>query len=307
MRAGRSIRLAVLCLIALPVFLLPGCGQRQESEGKVAVAASFYPLAEFSRQVGGDRVAVVTLTPSGAEPHGFDPSPQDVVTLRQAEVFIYAGAGFEPWAERLLPDLGDVTVINASEGIALLPAIPDEEEGGAGGGADPHYYLDPVLAQQIVQTIADRFTEIDPEGAGIYQANADAYKERLAELDREFLSGLRECRRQDVVTSHAAFAYPAGRYGFRQVPIAGLSEEEPSPARLAEIAEFARQNQIEYIFFESLVSPRLSETIAAEVGAGTMVLNPIEGLTPDEEREGKEYLALMRENLANLRLALGCE
>jgi len=280
---------------------------QKAAAGRIGIAASFYPLAEFARQVGGDRVEVSNLTPPGAEPHDFEPSPQDIVRIRQSQVFIYTGAGFEPWAEKVASDLKDTTVINASQGIELLPALPEQSSQTPGDHqSDPHYYLDPVSDQTIVQTIADGLSRIDPVNQAYYQENASRYEARLAALDSSFRTGLANCQRQEIITSHAAFAYLARRYGLTQVPIAGLSDEDPSPARLAEIAGIARDGDIRYIFFEKLVSPRLSETIAAEVGAQTLVLNPAEGLTSDEQDAGKDFISLMQDNLSNLRLALEC-
>lgn len=280
---------------------------QKAAPGRIGIAASFYPLAEFARQVGGDRVEVSNLTPPGTEPHDFEPSPQDIVKIRQSQVFIYTGAGFEPWAERIAADLNDITVINASDGIALLPALPEQSAQTPGDNqSDPHFYLDPVTDQAIVQTIADRLSQIDPANQSYYQENARRYNAELAALDSSYRAGLSDCQRQEIITSHAAFAYLAKRYGLIQVPIAGLSDEDPSPARLGEIARIAQDGGIRYIFFEKLVSPRLSETIAAEVGAQTLVLNPAEGLTSEEQAAGKDFISLMEDNLSNLRLALEC-
>lgn len=306
------IAAAVLVAVVVVAGVVLASLNRQEADQKIRVTASFYPLAEFARQVGGNNIEVRNMTPAGVEPHDFEPSPQDIVALQKSKVFIYSGAGFEPWAERALPDLKDVTIIKASEGITLLKAIPEEEEEGQENqgekaAADPHFYLDPVLSQQIVKTIAEELGEIDPENRATYEKNAADYNRKLAALDKEYKEGLANCKRDDIITSHAAFAYLAKRYGFRQVAIAGLAEEEPSPARLAEVAKFARENNVKYIFFETLVSPRLSETIAREVGAKTLVLNPLEGLTEEEQKQGKDYISIMQDNLKNLRIALECE
>ncbi|MCL5291048.1 MAG: zinc ABC transporter substrate-binding protein [Actinobacteria bacterium] len=278
---------------------------KKGSEEKVAVAASFYTLAEFARQVGGDKVTVKTVTPAGVEPHDFEPSPKDIVSLQKSKVFIYSGTGFEPWADKVLPDLRDVAVVNASKSISLLKAVPEEDEAEKEKAVtDGHFYLDPALAQQVVRNIAEKLGGVDPSGKSFYEKNAGAYIEKLAMLDKEFQEGLKSRRRNEIITSHTAFAYLAKRYNFRQVPIAGLAEEEPSPAKLAEVAKFARDNKVKYVFFETLTSPRLSETVAKEIGAKTLVLNPLEGLTPEEQREGKNYMSVMRENLKNLRVAL---
>lgn len=281
-------------------------GQRQVAQDKIEVTASVYPMAEFAQQVGGDKVHVTNITPVGTEPHDFEPSPQDIIKIEQSKVFIYTGAGFEPWADRVVPTLQGVTVINASEGIPLLRATPEAGEKPNPHGTDPHFYLDPVLDQKVVHTIARKLAEVDPANRAFYEKNASIYAKKLADLDKEYRTGLIICNSRDIVTAHASFAYIAKRYNLVQIPIAGLSEEEPSPARLAEIARFVKEHHIKYIFFEKLVSPRLSDTIARETGAKTLVLDPIEGLTPDEQKEGKNFISIMKQNLANLRLALEC-
>jgi len=284
------------------------------SSPPLRVAASFYPLAEFASQIGQDKVAVTNLTPAGAEPHDFDPSPQDIAALQNSKVFIYNGAGLESWVNRVLPDLqkNGVITVNASQGITLLQGISEEASASVQPSidpalADPHFWLDPVLAQQEVQTIAHALSAADPSNRAFYEANAAAYQQKLQELDAAFRQKLSSCMQKDIVTSHAAFGYMAKRYAFTMLPIAGLSpDEEPAPKRLAQIAEFARAHSVHYIFFETLVSPRLSQTVASEIGAQTITFNPLEGLTPEELQQGKNYLTVQRENLQNLSTALSC-
>jgi zinc transport system substrate-binding protein len=279
----------------------------------IRAAASFYPLAEFAKQVGQDRVGVTNLTPAGAEPHDFDPSPQDIITLQNSRVFIYNGAGLEAWVDRVLPELQRraVVTVNASQGIPLLSGIPEQSTDIQPSPdphlTDPHFWLDPTLAAQEVNSIKEGLIKADPGQRDFYEVNAAAYQQKLGELDQEFSQGLAHCERQEIVTSHAAFGYLARHYHLTMISIAGLSPDaEPSPQRLAKIAEFARQHQVAYIFFETLVSPRLSETIAREVGAKTIVFNPLEGLSKEELAQGKNYLSIQRENLHNLKIALAC-
>jgi len=292
--------------------------------GQVAVAradrplvvASFYPLYEFSRQVAGDRAEVVSLVPPGVEPHDWEPSPQDIVKLQKAKVFVYNGAGLEPWVEKLGREVtakGSV-VVRSTEKIALIKGgdgrahTDDVKKGAHKDDVDPHVWLDPVRAQAQVEAIRAGLTRVDPANAAAYAANAQAYRAKLAALDTAFADGLRQCARRDVVTSHAAFAYLTRRYGLTQVPIQGLAPEaEPSPADLAALVKVARQRKVRYIFFETLVSSKLADTLAREIGAKTLVLNPIEGLTKEEQAAGRSYLTLMEGNLKNLRTALDCK
>jgi len=288
------------------------------STNKLMVVASFYPLAHFTEKIGGDRVDVINLTPAGTEPHDFDPSPRDLAALQNSSLFIYNGAGFEPWVERVLPDLEEkaIKTLDASLAINLLAGSgEDHEEDGHGqdenhtsGQFDPHVWLDPKLAAMQVDSILSSLSEVDPENTPYYEENAEIFKTSLAELDREFSDTLASCKRRNIVVSHKAFAYFAKRYNLNLVPISGLSpDEEPSPKKLTEVVDFVRDRDITHIFFETLVSPRLAETIALEAGVKTLVLNPLEGLADEEIKTGKGYISIQMENLLNLKEALNCD
>ncbi|SDH73816.1 metal ABC transporter solute-binding protein, Zn/Mn family [Paenibacillus typhae] len=173
------------------------------------------------------------------------------------------------------------------------------------GGLDPHVWLAPSLAIQEVRTIEAALSAAAPAHAAAFKTNADSYIAELEQLDKDFKDGLASTKRKDFITQHAAFGYLAKEYGLTQVPIAGLSpEQEPSAAQMAEIVEFAKANDVKTIFFETLVSSSVAETIAQEIGAKTAVLNPIEGLTDEERSSNMDYISVMRQNLEALKIAL---
>jgi zinc transport system substrate-binding protein len=285
---------------------------------RLLVVATIYPLYEFARHTAGDRADVVSLIPVGVEPHDWEPSPQDLLTLRRARVLVFNGAGLEPWVARVLAEIATpgIVAINTTEGIPLRRARetgpgqdprPAGQDSAARAGADPHVWLDPRLARSQLEAIRAGLVRADPDNAPAYDENARAFAATLTALDQAFETGLRTCARREVVTSHAAFAYLTSRYGLTQVPLMGLApESEPSPAHMAAIVRFARRHRVKYVFFETLVNPRLADALAREVGAGTLVLNPIEGLTKQQQADGKGYVTLMEENLQNLRIALEC-
>ena len=287
---------AWLLLAALASLMTAGCKQSPEPGTRPLVVASVFPVYEFARQVAGQRAEVVSLVPAGVEPHDWEPSPQDIALVRRARLFVYNGAGLELWALKVQADLaGKATIVTST--TAGLPLQT----------GDPHVWLDPVLAQSQVETIRAALALADPSGAAVYAGNARAFTAKLAELNDRFEAGLRDCARREVVVSHAAFGYLTRRYRLVQLPVMGLApESEPSPAALAAIVRLARQRKVETVFFEPLVSRRLADTVAREVGARTLALNPIEGLTPEEAGAGKGYLDLMVANLASLRDGLAC-
>ncbi len=288
---GRALTLALLALA--------GCSPAAPP-AKQLVVTTIYPLWEFSRQVAGDRAEVVVLVPAGVEPHDWEPAPRDVSQVRRAAVFVHTGTDLDGWAGKLLAELTDRRgVVVNTRGEASVVTV--------GGVTDPHLWLDPTLARAQVLAIAAGLERADPAGRAVYAENAGAFAARLEALDREFTAGLADCARREMVTSHAAFAYLARRYRLTQVPVMGLSPEaEPSPADLAAIVRTARRLKVTHVFYETLVSPRLAETLSRELGATPLPLNPIEGVSPAEAAAGTGYVELMRANLANLRTALGC-
>jgi zinc transport system substrate-binding protein len=281
----------IVLIIVLAAALATGCGANGSSSGRKTVVAAFYPLAYAAERIGGTRFAVDDLTPPGAEPHDLELTPQDVGRIESANVVLYLSHGFQPAVSKAA-DQANGTVVDVLQNLPLHSAKGQEQ----GLTADPHVWLDPILFSQIAERI----------GTALHGSPTPLVRD-LRQLDREYRAGLRHCVRKDVVTSHAAFGYLAQRYGLRQVAITGLTpESEPRPQQLANVVRLVQRSHATTVFFERLVSPRLADTVAREVGARTAVLDPIEGLTPDEQKQGEDYFSLMRQNLANLRRALAC-
>lgn len=277
----------VLILIAAAC-LAAACGGEEEPDRRVSVAAGFYPLAYAAQEVGGDGVTVQNLTPPGAEPHDVELSARDVERIRSAELVLYLGSGFQPNFERAVVG-ADGETLDLLRGLQLMPG----EE-----GVDPHVWLDPLRFEQQARQIGDALDRAD---------SADRFGARLRTLDADFKQGLARCAHREIVTSHAAFGYLADAYGLQQIALTGLSpESEPSPRALEELVEEVKEERATTVFFESLVSPRLAETVAREAGAETAALDPLEGLGEDELDAGEDYLSVMRANLDALRDALGC-
>jgi zinc transport system substrate-binding protein len=307
MNVGRVVQ--VLCRKAFPglallLVSLALAGPAPAPPPKPRVLASFYPLYDWARQVGGDRIEAVNLLAAGVEPHDFEPTPADVRRIREADLVIGVGAGFQPSLDKVLRTLrGDRPArLAVTDGLKLKQGA-----GGRSHKLDPHVWLDPDLAQDLVRKIADALGRVDPAGQATFDANAAGYIAKLAALDQEFRTGLAACQRKEVFTSHAAFAYLLDRYGLEQVGVRGLSPEaEPSPRQLARLAKLAKERGVKVVYYETLVSPKVAETLAREIGAKTLVLNPIEGRTATEAAQDKDYLALMRENLASLRIGQAC-
>jgi zinc transport system substrate-binding protein len=302
--AGLRTRTAAATVLAA-LLVLAACGAEDDARGAAGldVTAAFYPLAEAVRQVGGPLADVLDLTPAGVEPHDLELKPSDVARIRTADLILYLGGGFQPALEDAIEALPD-----PSRAVDLLEGLPLRKPDAGDEPSDPHVWLDPLLFARIVERIAAVMSERLPAERTIFETRAFTYKHSLEELDLTFQDTLRSCARREIVTSHAAFGYLADRYGLEQISISGVSPEaEPSPRRLEEVTDIARTRGVTTIFFETLVSPRVAETIARTVGARTAVLNPIEGLTEEERLAGEDYRSLMRTNLEALARGLGCK
>lgn len=276
--------------------------------GAVDVAASFYTLAHFTGKVGGDTVMVQSVTPTGTESHDFEPTARDINRIYSSSLFIYNGGGFDAWADkiRVEAEKKGVAVLNMTEALGLEVKVADHD-GHDHGEFNPHFWLDPLMAVKEVEMIRDALSKTYPPGAPAFQANAGAYIKELQKLHQRYEAGLRACDKKDVIVSHDAFSRLAERYGINIIPVVGISaEEEPSARRIREIAMIVREKSIGFIFFETLVSPKIAETIARETGARTLVLDPIEGVIPVKDETIPDYIGLMDKNLQNLRIALSC-
>jgi len=301
-------RLVVLMVILL---VLVSCAPRAQESDAVAL---FYPLYDVTRNIAGDKMSVKSFIPAGVEPHSFDPSPSDLMSLSRAKVFVGTGIDFEGMEKRFESSLSQSAfIIRAFEGIDLIEGVDVHEEEGEEEHAeeteehkeniDPHVWLSPKNMINIANNIKEGLKRANPENADYYEQNARNYVAQIEQLDKDFTQGLSNCKKNKILTTHAAFSYLARDYGFEQVPIYGLSPEaEPTPHQIIALIDSAKANDLKYVFYEELVDPRVSQTIAREVGAQTLALNPVESGS-----ESESYISIMRENLNNLRVALECE
>ena len=311
---ARFIAVGVALLVAGSLAAC-GSGAAEDEEGDVVVVASFYPLAEAARRVGGPDVTIHNLTPPGVEPHDLELAPDDLELILTADVVLYVGAGFQPAVEDAIADV-EGRALDALEGIQTREqpehdeeheGEEEEHEGEAEATADPHVWLDPILYAEIVDQVADVFADVSPQRRDAVRENADGFAAELRSLDEDYSAGLEKCDGSPLVVNHAAFGYLAAAYGLVQQPISGISPEaEVDPARLAELRDLVEREGVTTIFTEELASPEVAETLAAEAGVRTAVLNPLEGLTEEQVDAGEDYLSVMRQNLAALEDGLGC-
>lgn len=294
---------------------------------QLTVMASFYPLQYITEQVGGDLVKVESLTPPGAEPHDLELSPASVASLESAAAVVYL-SGFQPAVDDAVKQAAPAHALDVSGEADLEASHAEEthadeahadethaEETHAGethaeeghddehGGRDLHFWLDPERLGHAAEAVAATLGEVDPANAETYKANAETLGANLETLDQDFSEGLKTCKSRTVVVSHEAYGYLTEKYELKQVGISGLEPDaEPSPARLAEIGHVVEDEGVTTIFTETLVNPKVAETLAKDLNVKTAVLDPLEGLADGSQ----DYEKVMRANLEALRTALSC-
>ncbi|WP_270170421.1 metal ABC transporter substrate-binding protein [Paenibacillus sp. SYP-B4298] len=321
--------------------VLAGCSSKEEksveenkaANGRISVVTSFYPIYYLASQIGGEQANVINLIPAGVEPHDWTPKSKDLSEAAKANLFLYNGAGLEGWVDDFLKGLGSdksVQAFSVSDGIPFIEADGSEHEHSHGHSheeeadhghegeaehshdeehsdlnVDPHTWVSPKSALAMASNIKNMMVKVDEGHAAAYEANYEQLKAKLESLDQSFTEQLGKLPRKDIVVSHQAFGYLARDYGLNQVAIMGLSPDaEPRAQDLLEISKFVKEHGVRYIFFEELVSSALAETLAREAKVETLVLNPIEGLTPDQEQAGEDFISLMESNLQHLVQAL---
>ena len=341
----KKIGLKLSAVLLATSFALAGCtggktaNSTEKKDGeKLKIYTSFYPMYDFAKKIGGDKVEVTNLVPAGTEPHDWEPSAKDLAKISEADLLVYSGAGMESWIEKLDETTKDskLVKVEASHGVDLIKSEhhhdhedahehedehkdedkdakeenhehdhEDAHEHHHHGAYDPHVWLAPQNAKIEMKNIKDALVKADAANKDYYEKNFETYSKKIDELDNKFLTSLEKTKSKNIVVSHEAFAYLCKAYGIKQIGIEGLSpDSEPDASRMAEVTKFAKENNVKYIFFEELVSPKVSETIAKEVGAKTAVLNPLEGLSEDQLKAGEDYFSIMESNLKVLLEAL---
>ena len=279
-------------------------------ESTLKIYASFYPMQFLATQIAGDKAQVISLVPAGVEPHDWEPKPKTLAGLQESDMLIYNGAGMEAWLEDFLPSLikAGVKTVNTSNGLELIPFDEKNKEENHKGDLlayDPHIWVSPAKYKQQAQNVLNALIEVDAANKEYYKSNYNKLAEQLDKLDSDYRQATKGFESKVFIVSHSAFEYLAKEYGLTQLPIRGVTPQaEPSPAKLAELVQICKENNIKYIFFESLVSPKLSETLAKEVGAETLVLNDGQGITEEQMKQGRSYITIMYENLENFKKAL---
>lgn len=270
---------------------------KSDQTNKLSIVTTLFPLYDFSKNIGGEKVEVLLLLPPGVEAHTFEPKPRDITQINEADLFVYTGRYMEPWAEAIVRGISNQQlVVDASLGTQLLPS------------KDPHIWLDFDNVKIIVDNIFQAMVKRDPLNAKFYQKNATRYKNQLTELDKSYQTALKDCQSREIYSGgHSAFAYLARRYHLQYQTALGISPDaEPTVDDLIQIINKINRQNRKYIFFEELASPKISETIAAETGAKMLLLNAGHNISKKDFKNKVSFLTIMENNLTNLSIGLGC-
>jgi zinc transport system substrate-binding protein len=285
---------------------------------KLSVTTTLFPLYDFAKAIGGDKVDVNLLLPPGVEPHSFEPTPSDLIKINESSAFIYTGKFMEPWSEDVIKGLTNtkMVVVDASRGIAMMESshhhdeeIEEHHEGDADHELDPHIWLDFENAQKMLESIKNGIVQIDPNNSSYYDKNYELYNKKLVELDQRYFSSLKSCQNRNVVYGgHFVFGYLAKRYSLNYVAASGISPDaEPSAQDIATLINQIRNDKIKYIFYEELSSPKISETLANETDTKMLLLNGAHNVSKEDKESKVSFLDLMNNNLINLVSGLGCK
>lgn len=307
--------IGMLCMTAI---IFCGCGtgkerQHFQDEEKLKIVTTIYPIQNFTEEIAGDKAEIINLVPAGMEPHDFELSTGDMQLIEEADVFIYNGAGMEHFVDKTISSISNknLIIVEAASGVKLKEASHVHEEGEEHGESheeeryDPHTWLSIENAVIEAELIKDTLCKADPDNTEYYNSHFEDYKTELLELAQRYENELSGLSKNTIVVAHEAFGYLCDEYGLVQEAVEGLTaDSEPDSARMKEIIDFCKENDIQVIFFEELVSPKVAETIANEIGARTEVLNPIEGRTAKQEEQGMDYIGFMEQNLKVLKDAL---
>ncbi|MEV8315645.1 metal ABC transporter substrate-binding protein [Streptomyces sp. NPDC059900] len=294
----------------------------KNGDGKLNVTASFYPMQYLAQEIGGEHVSVDTLTKPGVEPHDLELSPKQTAFLGESDFILYL-KGIQPAVDDAIGQSGVKNTVDAATLTKLEKhgsgvghdhghdegdEHAEEEEHGheSEAGADPHIWLDPVKYAEVAEGVGKALEKADPDHAADYKKNTKALVKKLDGLNTKFEDGLKNTKSKTFITTHSAFGYLAERYGLEQESIAGVDpESDPSPARIKELQDIAKEDKVSTVFFETLASDKTAKTLANDAGLKTDVLDPLEGIT--DKSKGDDYIGVMESNLAALQKALGAK
>lgn len=305
-------RILLFFLVLLSFFWACQTAQDDDkSEGKLKVVATIFPIYDFARNIGRDRVKVTMLLPPGTDAHNYELKPEDIIKVSKADVFLFTNFEMEQWAYKVINAVSEKTnvlVVETGSGTVLLPLTDGAEQEKGASRFDPHIWLDLDNAQKMVDNIAAAFIKKDSRHSDYYLKNAHEYKLKLIALDQRYRTGLAKCRTKTILhAGHWAFAYLARKYNLTYIAAYNTSADaEPSPQNIFALVEKIKRQNIPYIYYEDLVAPRLAQTIAQETGVGLLKLKNGHDISKEDLQSNLSFISLMEDNLSTLKKGMQC-
>lgn len=290
-----------------------GCNNSKNTTNtsqQINVYATIFPIYDFTKNIGGDKINLNYVVPPGVEPHEWEPSPKLIGDIQSSNVFIYNGLGIDSWSENMIDasENKKIVLVEASDKIKPLKyedEHEDEEEDKDHGEYDPHVWLNPEYAIKECENIKNALIKADPNNKDYYEKNYNNYIKEIQNLNVSYKENLSNIKNNTIIVSHGAYGYLCEAYNLKQISITGLSpNQEPSPAKLGELTKFAKENNTKYIFFDGLVNPKTAKTLANEAKIQTQTLYSIDGVSKEDFENGESYISLMKGNLDVLTKAL---
>ena len=308
---NKKVFCGIVILGLCSVIITAGCNSSghavAESSHKIKVITTLFPIYDFVKNVGKDKVEVSLLLPPGVEAHSFEPKPTDIVKINEADLFVYTGKFMEPWAAEVIKGVSNknLIVVDASQGTKMIPGVFHDADEPA-GSLDPHIWLDFDNAKIMVNNIMQGLQAKDASNKDFYKEKADEYNKKLTEIDTEYRTTLAPYKGKKIIYGgHYAFGYLARRYDLIYLAAQGVSPDaEPTANDLAKLVEQIKKDHIKYVYYEELTSPKIAETIANETNAKMLLLNAAHNLTRDQFEHGISFLDILKEDLANLKVGL---
>lgn len=320
MKKGITFLITIILIFSLLVIGISKINKQSQNEEKIKVIATLFPQYDFAKQIGGDKVDVSLLLTPGTETHTYEPTPQDIINVNRADLYIYTGKYMEPWSDKIANSITSNTqVLDASKNINLINEeqfekehdIVDNNEEESDNNHhheyDPHIWLNPQNAIGMVKNIEEELCNIDPQNKEYYQKNAENYINQLKSLDTEIETTIKESPKNKIAFGGTfAYAYFIQRYNLQYVSAYDSCGEnsEPSVTKVKEVIDYMKENNINVIFYQELSAGKIADTISKETGATKLVFHTIHNASQEEINNGETYISLMKKNLQNLKQAL---
>lgn len=289
----------ILCL-----FLLTSCSTNKQEESnnrELLLYTSVYPIQYITSQIAKDIATVKSIYPPGVDAHTYEPTTKEVTSIAKGDAFIFIGGGMEGFAETAAKALQSqhVQLIElSSHNDLFLKTSHNEMSDHAHGDVDPHIWLDPLRMIEIAEIIKNELIELSPNNKERFTQHFSELKAELQSLDQAFEDVLLNKKHKELLVTHAAYGYWEHRYGIKQIAISGLSSsDEPSQKELANIAQFALEQNINYVLFEKTSPNRVGTIIQEYIQADKLYIHPLEVLTEEDINNNETYISLMYQNL----------